>query len=113
MATPDKSNYKRNSAKISQTEGRAVYQMTGGKNQKGVSSADYARKGNPDIKKTIGGGNTPLPKPAAAAKSNYVRKSGNLTSGNVPMRQTGPQIGLIKKSIAGLNKRLLGDRFAD
>lgn len=113
MATPDKSNYKRGAAKISQTMGRAVYQMTGGDNQKNVSKGDYARKGNPDIKKTIGGGNVPLPKPAAAAKSNYVRKSGNLNSGNVPMRKTGTQIGLVKKSIAGLNKRLKSSSFAD
>ena len=85
MDTPSKSTYKRNSAKISQTEGRAVFQMTGGKNQKSVSSADYARKGNPDIKKTIGGGNVPLPKPAAASKGNYVRKVSGLAARTIPL----------------------------
>lgn len=85
MATPSKSEYNRKSAKMSQAEGRAVYQMQGGKDQKATAKSDYVRKSNKDVKSTLGGGDNNSAKPAAASKGAYPRKNSGLIARAIPL----------------------------
>jgi hypothetical protein len=85
MATPSKSEYNRKSAKMSQAEGRAVYQMQGGKDQKATAKTDYVRKANNDVKSVLGGGDKNSAKPAAANKSSYPRKISGLAARSIPL----------------------------